>query len=138
MPEFELLEFVSLVLICIPFSFAYYILKRRKDMIPLLPYLLHNLSPTAIGNSCSILKEIIAPFIVLPLSYHLSFGFLYFLLVLCDNSCAVPSNSMFEKISTSTILPTGLSATMAPSYTSRCSSSLSPRSNSSVISQEFF
>ena len=37
MPEFELLEFVSLILILIPFSFSYYILKRRKDMIPLLP-----------------------------------------------------------------------------------------------------
>ena len=37
MPEFELLEFLALILILIPFSFAYYILKRRKDMIPLLP-----------------------------------------------------------------------------------------------------
>ena len=37
MPEFELLEFVALVLILIPFSFVYYIMKRRKDMIPLLP-----------------------------------------------------------------------------------------------------
>ncbi|TFG03298.1 MAG: hypothetical protein EU539_12400 [Promethearchaeota archaeon] len=37
MPEFEIIEFIALLLILVPFSLAYYILKRRKDMIPLLP-----------------------------------------------------------------------------------------------------
>jgi len=37
MPEFEILEFIALLIIICPFSFAYYIIKRRKDMLPLLP-----------------------------------------------------------------------------------------------------
>lgn len=37
MPSFELLEFLALILVLFPFAFAYFILKRRKDMIPLLP-----------------------------------------------------------------------------------------------------
>ncbi|TFG13029.1 MAG: hypothetical protein EU535_05560 [Promethearchaeota archaeon] len=37
MPEFEILEFIALLIIICPFSFAYYIIKRRKDMFPLLP-----------------------------------------------------------------------------------------------------
>jgi hypothetical protein len=35
MPELEILELIAMFLILIPFSFAYYILKRRKDMYPL-------------------------------------------------------------------------------------------------------
>jgi predicted tellurium resistance membrane protein TerC len=37
MPELEILELIAMFLIIIPFSFAYFILKRRKDMYPLLP-----------------------------------------------------------------------------------------------------
>lgn len=37
MPEFEILEFIAMLIIICPFSFAYFILKKRKDMIPLLP-----------------------------------------------------------------------------------------------------
>jgi hypothetical protein len=37
MPEFEILEFIAFLIVVCPFSFAYYILKRRKDMIPLFP-----------------------------------------------------------------------------------------------------
>ncbi len=37
MPTFEILEFIALIIILIPLSFTYYILKKRRDLFPLLP-----------------------------------------------------------------------------------------------------
>lgn len=37
MPEFEILEFLAMIIVLIPLTFSIFIIKRRKDMIPLFP-----------------------------------------------------------------------------------------------------
>ncbi|MHA1726995.1 MAG: hypothetical protein ACTSXH_19500 [Promethearchaeota archaeon] len=37
MPEFEIIEFIALIFILVPIIFGRYILKKRKDLFPLLP-----------------------------------------------------------------------------------------------------
>ena len=84
MPSFELLEFLSLLLILIPFSFAYYLLKRRRDMIPLLP----GAAFLVLSFLCTIVEAFAAPdefnffehfFIMLAgISFILGMGYRYY------------------------------------------------------------
>jgi hypothetical protein len=85
MPEFEILEFIALIIILCPFSFAYYIVKRRKDMLPLLPgatflvlsFLCTNLEALAAPDTFNFLEHF---FIMLSgISFLLAMIFMHFL-----------------------------------------------------------
>jgi len=84
MPSFELLEFLSLLLIVIPLFFAYYLLKRRKDMLPLIPgaiflmlsFLCTNLEAFASPDEYNFMEHF---FIMLAgVSFLLGMGYRYF------------------------------------------------------------
>ena len=85
MPEFEILEFIAMLIVICPFSFAYYILKRRKDMIPLLPgttflvlsYVCTNLEAFAAPDVFNFLEHF---FIMLTgISFLLAMIFMYYI-----------------------------------------------------------
>ena len=98
-------------------------------MIPLFPYLLHNLSPRPTLNSCSILNLTNAPFTLSPFTVNDSLGgFLCFLFVLLIKLVRGGnlSSPTFEYTSISTILPPGLFLIYWPANISVDSSSSKP------------
>ncbi|MBA7658507.1 hypothetical protein ES703_66463 [subsurface metagenome] len=57
MPDLEVLEIVALLVLLIPFSFEYYIIKRRRDMLPLLP----GATFLVLSYLCTNLEAVFAP-----------------------------------------------------------------------------
>ena len=84
MPSFELLEFLALVLVLCPFAFSYYILKRRKDMFPLLPgatflvlsFLCTNLEAFAAPEEFNFLEHLFI--MLMGISFLIGISYMYF------------------------------------------------------------